>query len=126
VTARLLAMLVLASSCSAADAGNDPPAKPDPEPETKCDIKTPIVTWDTFGSGFVNTFCQGCHASTSPDRHGAPADVIFDTEQDTLKRWARVLERSASAEPTMPPAGGPGEDDRERLALWLSCFAAGK
>ena len=32
----------------------------------------PVVTYETFGAGFLLENCQSCHASTAPDRKGAP------------------------------------------------------
>jgi mono/diheme cytochrome c family protein len=108
----LLCLTVLwLPACLAAPA--DPPS---------CGPETPTVTWDTFGEGFVTTHCQGCHASTAVDRQGAPVDRVFDSEADVLAQSERILD-AISAEPArMPPAGGLGADDRERLAIWLTCF----
>jgi uncharacterized membrane protein len=86
-----------------------------------CGTEVPELDWDGFGEGFVTTYCQGCHASTALDRHGAPAAVTFDSEEETLAFRDRILARAASEEPTMPPAGGPDVDDRELLAVWLAC-----
>ena len=40
--------------------------------------EAPVVTWETFGEGFLRENCQGCHASSVVDRAGAPVDVTFD------------------------------------------------
>jgi hypothetical protein len=85
----------------------------------------PLVNWDTFGAGFMLHHCQGCHASTTPDRYGAPADVTFDTKADAWAWRDRILERSAVDPPTMPPAGGTSADDRVRLRWWLTCAPEG-
>jgi uncharacterized membrane protein len=82
----------------------------------------PVLTWDTFGDAFLRTNCQGCHASTAPDRHGAPEDVTFDTRDESLAQRDRILARSAGAAPTMPPGGGVDEVDRGKLTVWLTCF----
>ena len=39
------------------------------------------VTYDSFGRSFMATHCQGCHASSSLYRYGAPTNVIFDSEE---------------------------------------------
>ncbi|HHH11047.1 MAG TPA: hypothetical protein ENK23_03120 [Sorangium sp.] len=88
-----------------------------------CNQDTPLVNWVTFGHGFVTTYCQGCHASTAANRQGAPTNVVFDTEADTLMWKQQILTVAASDAPTMPPNGGPDEADRERLNVWLGCFA---
>ena len=55
----------------------------------------PTVTWDSFGQSFLITHCQGCHASTSPQRYGAPEGISFDTQEQRLEgtmepcRWSR-------------------------------------
>lgn len=86
---------------------------------------TPIVTYDNFGRGFVTESCQGCHASTAPDRHGAPEAVTFDNVEEVWRWDERILARAASAEPDMPPQGGVVEDDRIRLQWWLLCAEPG-
>src|SRR5687768_10970994 len=66
-----------------------------------CGTDVPQLDWESFGEGFVTTYCQGCHASAAPDRHGAPPQVFFDTEEDALAWQDRILKRAAAAEPTM-------------------------
>jgi mono/diheme cytochrome c family protein len=85
----------------------------------------PVVTWNSFGDGFMRENCQGCHASTAPDRHGAPEAYAFDTVEDAWRHAERVLARSAGADATMPPQGGVSEDDRTRLVWWLQCGTPG-
>lgn len=82
----------------------------------------PVVTWDNFGEGFLTESCQSCHAAETPDRHGAPEEVTFDTEADALAWADRILARAAADPPTMPPAGGTHADDRELLTIWLTCW----
>ena len=85
----------------------------------------PVVTFESFGSGFVTENCQTCHASTAPDRHDAPAGVTFD---DAARCWEwrdRILARASGAEATMPPMGGTTDDDRYLLEVWLTCAAEG-
>ena len=81
----------------------------------------PIVTYESFGAGFFTQECQTCHASTSPNRLGAPEEVVFDTEEQILALKDRVLIRATGEAPTMPPQGGVGEDDLARLEAWLRC-----
>jgi uncharacterized membrane protein len=75
------------------------------------------VTWETFGDGFVRSYCQTCHATTSPDRHGAPADVTFDNEDQTLAWEDSVVETVRGG--LMPPGGGITETDMEMFECWL-------
>jgi uncharacterized membrane protein len=90
--------------------------------ETECGEDVPLVTWETFGEGFVTTYCQGCHASTAVDRRGAPDHIMFDTEEQTAELAEDILEATLTTA-TMPPAGGPTPDEIERLEIWLTCFA---
>jgi uncharacterized membrane protein len=102
-----LAAAVAASACGA--------------PEDPC-ADQPVVTWETFGEGFLIERCQACHASTAPATYGVPAGVHFDTEDQARARADRILEVATGASPTMPPQGGVSADDRERLRVWLSCW----
>ncbi len=76
------------------------------EPAVDDCADAPVTSWDNVAAGFLTQNCQGCHASTAPDRHDAPADVTFDTEEDAL-RWADAIQRTAvSAEgPCLRAAG---------------------
>lgn len=85
----------------------------------------PVVAYTNFGEGFLRENCQGCHASTAPDRHDAPASVVFDTVEDAWALAARILARSTGESPTMPPQGGVSADDRVRLQWWLECGTPG-
>jgi len=85
-------------------------------------VDAPVVTWDSWGQGFLNVSCQSCHRSTTPDRHGAPAEVHFDDRETTLSLADRILARGTGAEPTMPPSGGISDEDRYKLQVWLTCW----
>ncbi len=82
----------------------------------------PRLEWENFGDGFITQNCQPCHASTAVDRYGAPADVTFDDEDETLAWTERILARAAGDDPDMPPAGGVDDTDREKLEIWLTCW----
>ena len=104
---------------TASDSGSAQPLSP------PCD-EAASVSYANFGEGFLVENCQGCHASTSADRHGAPVGVIFDTLAQAWDQADRILERSVYADSnTMPPAGGPNEDDLVRLEWWLVCAPEG-
>jgi len=111
-------------SDGATDTGAANPSDGHTEDTGAC-ADVPLVNWDTFGAGFLLHHCQGCHASTTPDRYGAPAEVTFDTKADAWAWRDRILERSAIDPPTMPPAGGTSADDRVRLRWWLTCAPEG-
>jgi hypothetical protein len=85
----------------------------------------PTLAYTNFGEGFLRENCQGCHASTAPDRYDAPEDVFFDTVEDAWAWSARILARSTGDDPSMPPQGGVTADDRTRLEWWLRCGTPG-
>lgn len=111
----LLLASILGSVGCAGDDGSDAA-----DDDVLCD-GAPAADWETFGAGFFTEQCQACHASDSPDRHGAPSDVVFDTEGDVTALAERVLARATGDNPTMPPEGGVSEDDRYLLEVWLRC-----
>ena len=81
----------------------------------------PLVTWSTFGQGFMTTYCQGCHAREAPHRYGAPEGVSFDTRDETLSYRQHLLRLIVGDEATMPPGGGVNPLDLSRLVIWLTC-----
>ena len=83
------------------------------------------LDWDNFGHGFVIEHCNGCHAASASDRHGAPLDHTYDTVQEVWTHAEGILALAASASPTMPPRGGVSDDDRIRLYWWLGCGTFG-
>ena len=84
-----------------------------------CD-SSPSVTWDNWGSGFFTTHCQGCHASTTPDRYGATVGVDFDNLAD-LRQWHERVRVRVLEDEDMPPAGGISEDELFLLGVLLDC-----
>jgi len=108
------AFSTLACGAGGAPAGDDSAA-------TFCS-DAPVVTWETFGHGFVTEHCQACHASTTLERNGAPRDVSFDTHDEVLALTDRILARSVGPAASMPPQGGVTPDDRQKLEIWLRCW----
>ena len=86
----------------------------------------PPVDYTNFGEGFLTENCQGCHASTAPNRYGAPEGAVFDTV-DHAWAWRTVILDLVvnGGEPAMPPAGGVPTDDLQRLVWWLECAESG-
>lgn len=78
------------------------------------------VSWDSFGQGFLITHCQGCHASTSPQRYGAPEGIAFDTQAQAAE-LQDAIERTVLDQESMPPAGGINDEERALLEQWLAC-----
>ena len=88
-------------------------------------VDAAVVTYASFGESFLLHNCQGCHASTAPDRYGAPEEATFD-DVEQAGAWAdRILARAAGEYPSMPPEGGVDADDRTRLTWWLLCAEEG-
>lgn len=93
-----------------------------------------VLTWRSFGAGFLLTWCTGCHSSALAEdaRQGAPQAVDFDTyalykpferlvyERAVTEAHAIAVDPDAAASP-MPPAGLVPAADRERLAQWIAC-----
>ena len=86
--------------------------------------RTPPLTYENFGQGFLRSHCTGCHGVLLPEeqREGAPLGVDFDTWGDVLN-WAERIE-IRTAEETMPPGGGPSAEERAKLAEWMACDVA--
>lgn len=117
---RLFASLVLLVGCGT-DAVDRTPDDPLPDPEV-CETET-FLRYDNFAAGFSADWCRGCHSSAVPEggRQDAPLDVNFDTEADLVKWRERILVRATGETPTMPPAGGPSEEERQLLREWIDC-----
>lgn len=84
-----------------------------------CDDE-PVVTWDNWAESMIITHCQGCHASASPNRYGAPLSIHFDHKEAAYDLADRIYIRTLDQE-DMPPAGGILEDDLYLLDVWLRC-----
>jgi uncharacterized membrane protein len=85
--------------------------------------RQPPLDWAGFGQGFMEKHCTGCHSSLLRDdqRDGAPVGVDLDTWDDVVRWGPRIEARALSAEPDMPPGGGPSEEERRLLQEWLDC-----
>ena len=116
----LVAAVLLLLSCK----GQTETGGPEPDDSggwvgIPCD-SAPSVTWENWGRGFFTTHCQGCHASTAPDRYDAPDGVYFDTLAD-LRTWHERVRIRVLDQEDMPPAGGLSEDELFLLEVLLDC-----
>ena len=84
-----------------------------------------VLSSENFGAPFMLTHCTGCHHSSLPasERAGAPLAIDFDTIDRVRMHAPRVWARAADHNATMPPLGGPPQEERTRLGEWLACGA---
>ena len=100
----------------------DPPLGDSASPgltDTACAAQ-PEVTWSNWGKAFFLTYCDGCHAETALDRHGAPESAVFVTLAQVRDQADRVDVRTLQDQ-DMPPGGGVLPEDHELLAVFLAC-----
>lgn len=111
---RSLALVVFAAACAGRSEG---PASTLDECE--------LLTWETFGEGYLRSWCTGCHHSQlePADREGAPVGLDFDDHDIVLDTLARIAARATGEVPTMPPVGGADARERARFERWLACEA---
>ncbi|MBA3819528.1 MAG: hypothetical protein H0X17_11595 [Deltaproteobacteria bacterium] len=132
----VLACAVAASSLGGCGSSAPTPTEtvcPDPDPNT--------LTYDNFGTSFMDRYCIHCHASglTRSMRNGAPLYHDFDTLRGVLQTPGHIDEQAGSGPAAenmfMPPdrcpstPGGPLDTDcaqptaeeRRNLALWIAC-----
>jgi hypothetical protein len=87
------------------------------------DCPPSALTYQTFGEPFLVNWCRGCHSRDLPPemRQGAPETVNFNDRRD-VRQFAGRISSVVSAQ-SMPPAGGPGEQERGLLTEWIRCGA---
>ncbi len=115
-------LFALVISTAACDEGGDPTGSTCPT--------TAAPTYQSFGQGFMATYCTSCHSGASTNRHGAPSDMNFDTEAE-VKKHADAIDTWAAAGPDatntlMPEIGGtvtmkPSQTEREQLGQFIAC-----
>ena len=77
-------------------------------------------TYNSWTQGFLDGKCQSCHASTAPDRHGAPPNVAFDNRTLALE-WQERIAATILEEGSMPPSGGITDEEMILLEQWIEC-----
>src|SRR5436309_4518908 len=55
-------------------------------------------SYDSFGKTFMTTYCTGCHSRTAENRHGAPTEQNYDSEDD-IRAHATDIDGVAAAGP---------------------------
>lgn len=102
------------------------PPPPDPMPSgSGVDCTKSVLTYESFGAPFIANWCRGCHSAGLPSdmRQDAPAASNFDTLAE-VHTWSDGIVSLAGSDPaTMPPAGGPSDDERTLLVEWMTCGA---
>jgi uncharacterized membrane protein len=85
---------------------------------------TSYLTYDNFGEPFMTSWCRGCHSDqvAAPMRQRAPLGVDFDT-LDEVRVQSISIAITTVTDRTMPPAGGPSDEERAMLDQWLRCGA---
>jgi cytochrome c5 len=119
----LLVVAALAGACDDGASSEEDGATLSDGSARSCD-QAPVVTYESFGRGFLTTYCNGCHAGAVTSRQGAPPDVVFD-DAEQARAWAdRILARSFPDDGVapMPPAGGLVPEDADRAWIWLHCY----
>ncbi|MEO8703683.1 MAG: hypothetical protein ABI867_26775 [Kofleriaceae bacterium] len=111
-------VLSLVAACGSDRVADEPPQPPDV-------CETSFLDYTGFGEPFILDWCAGCHTSTLPAemRQDSPIDVNFDDRTATVPWVERIRIRATGASPTMPPAGGPSDEERALLAEWIDCGA---
>ena len=82
------------------------------------------LTWDNFGQGFFEQYCDSCHSAPDGQRNGAPDNYVFGTREAVVALKDRIFANSAATNDAMPPGpDGPPSNVRDELADWLACGA---
>ena len=84
----------------------------------------PTLTWESYGQGFMATYCLACHSANARDRFGAPEDMNFDTAGETWSFQEQILSAVVETS-TEPPGGGVYAEDKQALEAWLRCAEPG-
>lgn len=109
----LAALLAASAGCEVAEIADYP-----------CPTGGTQLTFQNFGKGFFNAYCNSCHSAESGDREGAPDGYSFDTPEQVRKHKERIFARSAGPNDSMPIGpDDPPREQRDKLAEWLACGA---
>lgn len=92
--------------------------------EHPCPTGGTSFTYDNFGKGFLDRWCQECHAAKARERNGAPPSYAFGSRDDASAHRDRIFAKAAADNTSMPPGtAGPSPEERRMLADWLACGA---
>jgi uncharacterized membrane protein len=85
--------------------------------------ETTTASYATVADPFMRTWCTPCHHTEleGPDRPLGSEGVNLDTYELVISHLDRIEARALADTPTMPPGGGPSDEELTRLELWLEC-----
>jgi hypothetical protein len=92
-----------------------------PEDTASACADAPVMGWADVGQPLLLEYCDTCHTATSPQRQGAPEDVVFDTYEQVEALRVSMLYVLQSDPPVMPPLLTVPDNDQELMISWLSC-----
>ena len=94
-----------------------------PDAEQSSCQRDPPLDYNDFGRGFLERHCTGCHSSLLAEGHraDAPVGVDLDSYADAVQWADRIYIRSVGEDASMPPGGGPTDQEKALLAEWLTC-----
>ena len=93
--------------------------------ERNDDCTDNLWNYNNVGAPFMMTWCTSCHHAELPEeqRSDATVGVDLDTYAAVVHYLDRIQARALSEPPTMPPAGGPSDEELQRLQEWIDCGA---
>ena len=133
IWAALLTVCTLTAAGCDADASSDDAAAPADNTEPDGNSEEPdggdcddvVWTYSNVGQPFVATWCTSCHHSELPgDQRPAGTEGVNLEDYDQVVTFLERIElRALSENPSMPPAGGPTEEEIFRVQEWVACGA---
>lgn len=113
----MLCLLFLFSCDNTFDTANTP----ETDSKSPTCMNDSLLTWNNWGEGFFQTWCQSCHSRNTPQRNGAPENLNFDTLDDVIK-WQSSIFDSVIASERMPKGGGIPAGVQQQLIEYMDCL----
>jgi hypothetical protein len=88
-------------------------------------------TWTTYASGFVTTYCVGCHDASDPKGRDYKVEANVQKEKSEIRCGVATTQDPSWSCATFPPAkqfpvgtgAKPSDADRARFVAWISAGA---